>query len=158
MIVSCNSKSKGDAANHFESPHGNNSISTNITFSNNIDSISITCLMFGKGSDQSFSIDIIKKDQTILIYKNNNLLNLDSTTIKNEIINLINILYLDKTTSIEISKVKIDGIVTDYPTIIVETFIKGKSISREVNQIGSENYKLEFSQKFIEFYKLLDLL
>ena len=128
-----------------------------VRLSKDIDSVEVTCLMFGESRNKSFTLNFSE------IYFNGGFRHSDkkkfvisSLEKRNRFVNYINQFYIEKE-KIIFSKKKTDYITaTDYPRIIVKLFQKGDLVLKQKNQIGSESHKIEYNPKFIEFYEFLD--
>jgi len=128
---------------------------------NNIDSIIVTCLMFGEYRDISFQIYLSSNDLLVKPFHNSEKIHIDSVAISNQLMRYINVFYLEKTEPIIKTKQgRANNLVvsTDYPIIMVECFKQGDSIINEKITIGDESFNLEFSSKFLEFYNFLENL
>lgn len=65
-------------------------------------------------------------------------------------------IYIEKSNNIELSRKKNDYITSmDYPYLNIRGYIKENEVINETTQLGDEEYEIEFSPKFLEFYELL---
>ena len=149
IAISCNMKNKINFAKgeNFKKKVNITNDTVNMMFSNQIDSVKVK---YWNNFDAKFYIFEISNDY---IFSENK--QIYSTDTLNLFIDLINKLFIEKSDSIVISKSKSNGIVTDYPIIIVVGYKRGISLFKKVIQIGSEKYKLKFSPEFIKFYELV---
>ena len=81
---------------------------------------------------------------------------------KDIIVNFLSYLdsfFITKSDKIELSKVKRDDqICSNYPEISFELFLKNKSAIKHRQEIGYEEYDVEYNPKFLEFYEFIDNL
>ena len=75
-----------------------------------------------------------------------------------EFLDYIDIFFVTESEMIEISRVKGDPIVTDYPDLTFKLYFENKLVKKQSIQYGVEGYDIEYNPKFIALYKLLDNL
>lgn len=75
-----------------------------------------------------------------------------------DFLDYIDIFFVTKSETIEISRVKGDPIVTDYPDLTFKLYFENKLVKIQSIQYGVEGYDIEYNPKFVALYKLLDNL
>ena len=76
----------------------------------------------------------------------------------NEFLDYIDLFFITKSETIEISRKRRDPIVTEYPEITFKLFFENELVHEQSIQYGEEGYDIEYNPKFEEFYTFLDNL
>ncbi len=117
-----------------------------------IDSLIITCLMFGVDRDKSFVVKLNNsKLEWINFHNKKERINLTSNQL-NELIDFVDLFYLKKQ-SIVISEKEEPSPASDYPIIEAIGYMKGKKAFDKKTTLYSN---IDFNPKFLEFYEFLD--
>ena len=83
---------------------------------------------------------------------------LSDSHIIDEFLDYIDIFFVTKSETIELSRVKGDPIVTDYPSLTFTLYFENELVKKQSIQYGEEGYDIEYNPKFVAFYKFLDNL
>lgn len=75
-----------------------------------------------------------------------------------EFLDYIDIFFISKSETIEISRVTGDPVVTDYPDLTFKLYYENELVQKQSIQYGEEGYDIEYNPKFVAFYELLDSL
>lgn len=147
-------------ANNLKEIKNEQLINDTINLSGGIDSLKITCLMFGNYIDNSFIFYLSNNNFFISSFNNEHKkIAINSICKKNNIISYINNFYIDKTDSIVLNRKERNGReFADYPFIEIVVFKKGNSVIIENRSIGEEDYDVKYNPKFLEFYSFLKKL
>ncbi len=122
---------------------------------NDIDSIAVTGLFFGKHS-KSFTLHFYEGNLVGAFHHGKEeKFTIHSLDKKNKFINYINRFYIEKSDSIVLSERSEPAPVTDYPFIRVKGFKGEKEV---LNKDVTLYSNIEFHPQFIEFYEFLDSL
>ena len=166
ILLSCNGQKQHSEqlqvnSNKVEKVKKHEKNADTIRLSNDIDSVTVLCLMFGEDQNKSFRLYFSDMDFYGVFFhdhdKKNKEFPVQPLETRNQFVNYINKFYIEKE-KIIFSKKKTGYIrtINGYPTIIVKLFRKGDLILEQENEIGSETHKVEYNPKFIEFYEFLD--
>ncbi len=124
-----------------------------------VDSLTITCLMFGVGSDKSFVIKSSNIKSVWINFHNEKERGEFSQEEINHLWYFVKLFYIDKKEKIVLNRTKRACMVSsDYPFIEVIGYKEGKEDFKKSRYIGAEVYDIEFNPKFLEFYEFLDSL
>ena len=165
ILLSCNGQKQHSEqlqvnSNKVEKVKKHEKNADTIRLSNDIDSVTVLCLMFGEDQNKSFRLYFSDMDFYGVFFhdhdKKNKEFPVQPLETRNQFVNYINKFYIEKE-KIIFSKKK-TGYMTsnDYPIIKVRLFKKGDVVLEQRNQMGSGTHIIEYNPKFIEFYEFLD--